>query len=230
MSDKTGRRPIDFSFVLASSVHDMKNSVSMLLNSLEEVIHSTPIENEQQRRRFGTLQYEASRINTELIQLLSIYRMQTRRLPVNLDQHYVIDVLEEQLARNHMLFETRSVGVEMDCDTDLAWFFDADLVGSVVHNVLVNCARYTRKALQISARQQAGMLCISIADDGRGYPPAMLREPDSDTVYAGEEGTHLGLFFAREVAAMHCEDQRRGRVELANDSALGGGLFSLYLP
>ncbi|TQV78258.1 sensor histidine kinase [Exilibacterium tricleocarpae] len=231
MSESSDNPPIDFSFVLASSVHDMKNSLGMLLTSLEEVVHSTPIEDEQQRKRFGTLQYEASRINTELIQLLSIYRMQTDRLVLNVDENYVIDVLEEQLARNHMLFETRSVRVEMDCDPELAWFFDADLVGGVVHNVLVNCARYTRKALHISASVEDDLLCIAVADDGVGYPDDMLQTGDGERARGFEEGsTHLGLFFARQIAMMHRQGERRGRIELANHGQLGGGLFSLYLP
>ncbi|WP_246841723.1 hypothetical protein [Cellvibrio sp. PSBB023] len=34
--------PIDFSFVLASSVHDMKNSLGMLLNTLGAMMEASP--------------------------------------------------------------------------------------------------------------------------------------------------------------------------------------------
>ena len=225
-------KPLDFSLVLASSVHDMKNSLGMLLNSLEDVIHSTPLQDEAQRKRFGTLQYEASRINTELVQVLTIYRMQNNGLPIHIDQYHVIDVLEEQLARNHMLFETRCVRIEVDCEAELNWYFDNDLIGSVVHNILVNCARYTKKALRLSAAVENETLCIEIADDGEGYPQAMLESEgiSEDNESLPEGATHLGLFFAREIAAMHCQKDRCGRIQLENNGPLGGGVFKLYLP
>jgi len=81
----------EFSLILASSVHDMKNSLSMLLSSLEEVIHDAQARDEHQAKQFATLQYEASRINGELVQLLSVYRMQKDRLPVAIDEYYVAE-------------------------------------------------------------------------------------------------------------------------------------------
>lgn len=223
---------LDFSLVLASSVHDMKNSLGMLLNSLEDAIHATPVQDEDQRRRFGILQYEASRINTELIQLLTLYRIQEERLPLRIDGHYVIDVLDEQLARNYMLFEMRDVEVEFDCDPDLHWYFDNDLVGGVIHNVLVNCVRYTKSALLLHASVVDERLCIQIADDGQGYPPMMLNT-NCSTVNSQEDTqgkTHLGLFFAQQIAAKHCQQNICGSIELENGGPLGGGNFKLYIP
>lgn len=224
--------PLDFSLVLASSVHDMKNSLGMLLNTLEGVIADTPAQNEEQAKRFACLQYESSRINVELIQLLSIYNMQNDRLPLNIDEHYVIDTLEEQVARNHMLFETRHIDIELICDEDLNGYFDAELVGGVVHNVLVNCARYSKKKLQVCAEACGDGVTISINDDGGGYPASMLSAPEQ--VNAGVSfsngSTNLGLFFAFKVAEMHCTKGVCGRVELANDGPLGGGVFKLHIP
>lgn len=224
--------PLDFSLVLASSVHDMKNSLGMLLNTIEGVIADTPAQNEEQAKRFACLQYESSRINVELIKLLSIYNMQNERLPLNIDEHYVIDTLEEQVARNHMLFETRNIDIELMCDEDLNGYFDAELVGGVVHNVLVNCARYSKKKLQICAQTDGDGVIIAINDDGEGYPASMLSAPDK--VDAGVSfsngGTNLGLFFAYKVAAMHCTKGVCGRVELANNGPLGGGVFKLHIP
>jgi signal transduction histidine kinase len=74
--DPISNNELDFSFVLASSVHDMKNSLGMLLGSLEEIIDESTTDSDAQKHRFSILQYEATRINTELVQLLSIYRFQ----------------------------------------------------------------------------------------------------------------------------------------------------------
>lgn len=223
----------DFSLILASSVHDMKNSLGMLLNSLEDIIRDTPPQNEKQAQQFGVLQYESARINTELIQLLSIYRMQHNRMPVQVDEHYPIEILEEQIARNHMLFEMNGLNVEVDCDEDLFWYYDAELVGGVVHNILVNGARYSKETMKLSAVVEDDMLVISVEDDGAGYPQFMLGALDQSfkqSVSFNEGSTHLGLYFAQQTAEMHKRGEIQGKIELTNGGSLGGGVFKIYLP
>ncbi|NIB44546.1 HAMP domain-containing histidine kinase [Pseudomaricurvus alkylphenolicus] len=228
-----GLKTADFSLILASSVHDMKNSLGMLLNSLDTVMRAMPPQNEEQEQQFSTLHYEASRINTELIQLLSIYRMQNDRLPVQIDECYLIDVLEEQVARNDLLFQSRGLDVQIDCDEDLVWYFDGELIGGVVHNVLVNAARYTKKTIRLSARLEDELLEIAVADDGIGYPDAMMRAPEEGSmgpVDFQKGNTHLGLYFAQQVASLHRRNDRNGQIELSNGGDLGGGIFKIFLP
>lgn len=225
--------PLDFALVLASSVHDMKNSVGMLLASLEEVIQDTPPENEEQKKRFNTLHYESSRINNELVQLLTIYRMQNQFLPLRIDHHYVIDVMEEQVARNHMLLETGNVDLDLQCDDELNWYYDNDLISSVIHNLFVNCIRYTKSKIAIRAEELDGFLCISIEDDGPGYPKHMLEKPSNlveNAADVADGGTHLGLYFAEQIAAMHKQDEKVGHISLENGGIYGGGVFKLYIP
>jgi signal transduction histidine kinase len=228
----TKPKDVDFSLVLASSVHDMKNSVGMLIASLESYIEEFPPTNERQVKQINTLHYEASRINSELVQLLTIYRMQNNHLPLRVDQHYVIDVLEDQLARNHSLLESRGVHPRLECDDSLEWFFDADLVGSVVQNVIVNCSRYTRAQLLVSAKVEDDFLRIVVADDGGGYPPSMLEAPSGlvQSAEVNEGNTHLGLYFAEEIARLHKQRNRVGYIRLENGEPLGGGCFNLFLP
>ncbi len=226
------KNEIDFSMVLASSVHDMKNSVGMLLASLEGVIEETPPTNAAQAHRFSTLHYEASRINSELIQLLTIYRMQNEFLPIRIDEHYVFDVLEDQVARNHILLETKGIDLVLDCSEDLNWYFDLDLIGSIVHNVIVNCVRYTKSEILVKASVQDDLLEILIADNGPGYPDEMILRPagqvNDGSMNDGQ--THLGLYFAERIAVMHTQNNRCGYIKLENGKYLGGGCFKLVIP
>lgn len=223
---------LDFSFVLASSVHDMKNSLGMLLHTLESMLVDNPPENEAQRKTFSVLGYEASRINSELVQLLALYRMQHEALRVRAGEHFVIDVIEDQIDRNDVLFQARNVKIEVDCDPDLEWYFDSELIGGVINNILVNCVRYSRERLLIQVRQSAQELCIAIADDGEGYPQSMLDAPlqKNAGVSFREGSTNLGLLFAHRVLERHKSGDRRGSIHLANGGALGGGVLSLYIP
>lgn len=222
---------LDFSFVLASSVHDMKNSLGMLLNSLEEVITETETEDPVQKERFSILQYEATRINTELIQLLSIYRFQNQTFSIHVDENYVMETIDDQLARNDMLFKTQGVELSLNCDPDLVWYYDNDLLGNVIHNVLVNGARYAKEKIEITAEIVDDRLRIEIADDGCGYPASMIDAASLDSE-AHQEGnsTQLGLFFAAKIALLHQQGGKHGTIELHNGGRLGGGIFTIYLP
>ncbi|MDX1559081.1 MAG: sensor histidine kinase, partial [Marinobacter sp.] len=95
---------IDFSMVLASAVHDMKNSLGMLLNSLDELRgeHEASL---GESSRFNTLQYEAERMHNDLVQLLGIYRLGENNLSAHIEEHFVPDFLSEHLARHTPLLQ-----------------------------------------------------------------------------------------------------------------------------
>ncbi|MEJ2694437.1 MAG: hypothetical protein P8166_15755 [Candidatus Thiodiazotropha sp.] len=53
-----------FSDILASTIHDMKNSLSMVINTLDELSS----ENQgREDKRLSTLQHESKRLNNNLI-------------------------------------------------------------------------------------------------------------------------------------------------------------------
>ncbi|MEO0443097.1 MAG: HAMP domain-containing sensor histidine kinase [Pseudomonadota bacterium] len=229
--DSSSSSELDFSMVLASSVHDMKNSLGMLLNSLEEMIAAAAPSDKQQNKHFSTLQYEASRIHSELIQLLNIYRLQQKKLPFNLDENYVYDTFEDQVARNDVLFKTKSIELTIDCDQDLAWFYDNELIGNVVHNVLINAARYAKTKVNLVAKVKDEQLIISIEDDGDGFPEFMIDAVlEAHQNKAATESTQLGLFFAKNIALFHRKGESKGDIALANGGSLGGGVFAISLP
>jgi signal transduction histidine kinase len=228
-NENYGQTPIDFSFVLASSVHDMKNSLGMLLNTLSAMMTSSPPKDAEQARFFSVLEYE--RINGELVQLLSLYRMDENTMSVVIDEHHAIDIIDEQIARNDTLLKSRNIDVQVDCDGDLIWYFDNELIGGVLNNLIVNCARYSRKQLLVSATEENGFLCISVADDGQGYPDNMLMGSLPQTPVSFSSGnTRLGLLFTRKVLELHKSKKGQGYMTIANNGPLGGGVLKLYLP
>lgn len=221
----------DFSLVLASSVHDMKNSLGMLLTTLAEMMESYPPQDQKQAEFFATLEYEAARINSELVQLLTLYRMDEQTLVFEVDEHSVLDLIEDQIARNDTLLRVRNLVIDVDCAPELHWYFDNEMMAGVINNILVNCARYSRQRLLVSAWVEDEFLCISIADDGDGYPEFMLQGavPPSKISYR-TGSTKLGLLFAQRVMQLHKSRDRQGYLSLANQGPLGGGVLNLYLP
>ncbi|WP_062062166.1 sensor histidine kinase [Cellvibrio sp. OA-2007] len=230
-NDDSEQTPIDFSFVLASSVHDMKNSLGMLLNTLSAMMANSPPKDAEQAQFFSVLEYEAARINGELVQLLSLYRMDENTMSVVIDQHYVSDIIDEQIARNDTLLKSRNIDVQVNCDSNLVWYFDNELIGGVLNNLIVNCARYSRKQLRLTAIEEGNFLCISIADDGQGYPDNMLMGAVPQTPVSFSSGnTRLGLLFTGKVLELHKSKKGQGYMTIANNGPLGGGVLTLHLP
>jgi K+-sensing histidine kinase KdpD len=199
---------------------------------LAEVMVDYPPQNESHAKSYAVLEYEAARINSELIQLLSLYRLDHDCIRVHIDEYFVADLLNEQLARNHELLRMKKLDLVVDCEESLVGYFDSDLVSGVLNNILVNCARYSREKLKMSALQTPDGLCITIEDDGPGYPEDMLNASTfakSRTNFANGR-PHLGLLFANKVALMHKNKSRQGFISLNNGGSLGGGCFKLLLP
>ena len=65
---------IDFSTLLAVSVHDMKNSLGLLVQQLQDI--SYKVNDAATQNELAHMHYEAQRINTNLVHLLALYRQQ----------------------------------------------------------------------------------------------------------------------------------------------------------
>jgi K+-sensing histidine kinase KdpD len=157
--------------------------------------------------------------------------MDENTMSVVIDEHHAIDIIDEQIARNDTLLKSRHIDVQVDCDSDLIWYFDNELIGGVLNNLIVNCARYSRKQLLVSASEENGFLCVSVADDGQGYPDNMLMGSLPQTSVSFSSGnTRLGLLFTRKVLELHKSKKGQGYMTIANNGPLGGGVLKLYLP
>jgi len=232
MSDQ---QPVEFSMLLASSVHDVKNSLAMLIQSLEQLVEEDT--SDERKSKYSILRGEASRINHTLIHLLGMYRLQTERLTVNLQEVYVTDFLEEQVASQQLLFDVNNISVVVDCDEDLTAFFDENLVAGIISNVLVNDAKYTKDSIRIEAKPtKSGGICIDVIDNGDGFPDSIIESTQSDTIDHSARGidfssgsTNLGLYFAQQIASLHQNKGTQGTIQLSNTES-GGGKFTLRLP
>jgi signal transduction histidine kinase len=220
-----------FETLLASSVHDMKNSLSLLLSQLDGI--SEKLDAEAETRRSGSdLRYQASRINVSLMELLSLYKLEKKQIGVNLTDVFVADFLEDCIAVHSQLAQHQGTSLSMRCDDELMWFFDPDLVGIALNNIVGNCLRYTHSQVEINARIVDGVLQIHVDDDGRGYPEAMTGDITAagGDVNAHTGSTGLGLYFAHTIAQEHKRQGRHGYIRLTNDAAIGGGSFLIALP
>lgn len=223
---------VDFSSVIAVAIHDMKNSLSLLMQSIEQMADVIPQEVEQAHTSLNSVHYEANRMNTTLVQVLSLYRAHIDALPVNIDEVFVAELFDEIVESNLMYTRQQGIKVRIVVDEDLSWYLDRELIYLMLHDVLINAVRYGCKNICLTAQVTDDHLIVTVEDDGPGYPATMLEMSSKvlDQHCISEGRTGLGLFFARLIAHAHKNLGQRGFIKLANASTSGGSIFTLSLP
>jgi K+-sensing histidine kinase KdpD len=221
---------ISFSTILASTIHDVKNSLGIVLSSLDVLVHS--IGDSLPGAQIGKLQCEAQKVNDNLVRLLALYKMENQGLALNVDEYFVHDFLEEIVLSEKAMLETRNIEVEIQCAADLAWYFDRDLIAGVLKNALNNASRYARSKVLITAEIVNHYLVLAVNDDGKGFSGDLLAEGQQrgHGVSFSSGNTGLGLYFTARVAGLHKNKDQQGVIELSNGHVLGGACFSIKLP
>lgn len=217
---------------IASSVHDMKNSVSMLIGCLESTLATADSANLTAYSDLVQMNHEAKRINNNLLQLLTLYKLGQQIYPFDPQSTNLEDFLRTMVAQNSALLKSHNITLEIHADPNLYWYFDEDLISGVVGNALNNAMRYTRDCIHLIAKENDGKLELRIEDNGIGYPAVMLQESVDNKRGVDFQGgsTGLGLYFSAAVARLHHNHGQLGEVMLENGGSLGGGCFVLCLP
>lgn len=224
----------DYSALLANAIHEVKNSLTMLLNSVDQVMQENDSESFPAYDLFSQIQFEGKRVNDDMVGLLAIYRINSDQYSANIDEHSVSDFLDENLSMHETMIHHRKIDSRLSCDDDLYWFFDRDLITGVISNVINNLYKYTKDKLEITASKEDGYLLIQVKDNGPGYPENMLiageHNDEQKNISFEKANTGLGLYFSRLVAELHKNKGRHGFIRTTNEGIDGGGCFSIYLP
>lgn len=226
------KETFDFSSVIAVAIHDMKNSLSLLMQSIEQLSANIPENNESAREGINSVHYEANRMNTTLVQVLSLYRAELNALPVNIDECFLSDLIEEVVESNRTYARQKKLDIKVNVDEDLSWYLDRELIYLLIHDVLINAIRYGCNNIELNAKIENNELSLVVKDDGAGYPKAMLdmATVKLDNFCISEGRTGLGLFFARLIAQTHKNNGKSGNISLSNCATNGGSIFELRLP
>lgn len=220
---------IDFPAILASSVHDIKNSLITLraLISHLENTYQNP-----KPREFQHLEFESNRMNNSLMQLLILYKIDLSQFNLTIDEHSAIDILEDIIAQQSTLLSLSDIQLTTECDDDLFCYCDQSLISNAVSTLVNNSQRYCNNKILLSATQEDDYVVFCIEDDGAGYPENFLSfNPQKNTrIDMATGNTGLGLFFAETIAKLHTNGDKHGFIKAENNSRFGGAKFSLYLP
>lgn len=221
---------------LASTAHDMKNSISVLSGTLERLLAESSPAQDGAYPQLAHMLYQTKRLNDNLMQLLALYKKVGKPdYPFDLQPLEMGHLVDQVVAIARVLLGSRGIRLDVDVDRAQIWHVDEDLVVGVLSHAINNAIHYTCDTVRLAIRELDGSLELRVEDNGPGYPPALLEAGASAARDIGgvnflTNSTGLGLYFSSEVAKMHRHRGRHGTLRLENGGAYGGGCFILTLP
>ncbi len=221
-----------FELILASSIHDMKNSISVLLNKVD-ILTSDSQQDPQNSRERQSIQQQGTDIQQKLIRLLAIYRIQNKQYFLNIEEHYLKDFLNEIIDSQIDACLLNNITLRLLCHDNLFAYFDHELIIGLIDNIIGNASRYAHSEINIQVTvNKKKQLLITISDDGPGYPSHLLNNNASknSTISFNSGNTGLGLTFCSMIAEMHTNKNSRGYIQLTNQGIRQGACFTLFLP
>src|SRR5690554_926424 len=192
-------KQIDFSTLMASTVHDMKNIIAAVSQAYESLLAEMPAEL-QRSPQTRLIEQESLRLDAMLMQLLGLYKLEHGQLSLQPVYCRLDELFEDLHNRHRELLEYRNIDLQLELDSpDLEGYFDVSLMGTVLDNALGNAINYCKKTIHLTAQRQENGILLSVNDDGSGYPESLLgtvRNSQSSSIDRNSGSTGLGLYFA----------------------------------
>lgn len=232
---------LNFATLLASSVHDMKNNVGMMIHQLTQLSEKLS-EDIGEVKELDVIGIEANQLNQSLIQLLAIYKLEQNLYSVPSQEVFLDEFCEDFQAAHQAMLSAFGVELIIDCeDGEQEWVFDADLLQSVLSTLLCNVFQLKQKnddvgvvklCTSVQTIDQQQYLKVSLDDDGPGFDSEHWGRfvPEQKGVQFATGNSGLGLYFSHLVAEHHHSDSVKGFLQLGESEKLGGASVSFFLP
>lgn len=211
---------------IAGVSHDIRTPLSLILGYAEQ-LEREPLEPGEQQKKAAAVRAQAQRIRSLIEDLNLTSKLQYDAQPLRRSALAAGPLLRQIVTDfcNSPMSERVWVDFDMDETAAQAWLFaDAALLRRALDNLLLNSARHNPQGCALSVTVRGGdALSLTVADDGAGYPEAVLRSlahPGGDP-----SAPHiLGLHLVRQIVSAH-----GGHVSFGN-SAGGGAVARITLP
>jgi two-component system, OmpR family, sensor histidine kinase PhoQ len=207
---------------LADLAHSLKTPLAVLQSKLSQINTNNTSQNENELQ--DIVSEQVARMNQvvtyQLQRAVSSQQKGTlRRTRIEPVATRILSALQKVYAEKHIQVQ------QLLASNSIVAGDEQDMM-EVLGNLLENAFKYGHRQVRISSRIENTFLCIDIEDDGQGVPDdhterILERGQRLDT---SKPGQGIGLSVAAEIIHSYA-----GRISVQR-SALGGALFSVYLP
>lgn len=217
--------------LLADVAHELRTPLATVESYVEALADGVLAADDE---NWGVIRAETSRLSRLVDDLQKVSRAQAHQLDLHLAHVPAGALVSDAVKAAEPAYTSKGVGLEADIEPRVpAIEADSERIAEVLANLLTNALRHTPPAgtVNVSARQQAEQLEISVADNGEGIAPEHL-----DRVFErfyridparsrASGGTGIGLAIVRAIAEAH-----GGTVTATSPGTGSGTTVTLLLP
>ncbi|MEK8030245.1 PAS domain S-box protein [Ideonella sp. DXS29W] len=224
------RRMNEFIAVLA---HELRNPLAPIRNAVS-VIRMQPDLPEPVRKLAGMADRQALHLARLVDDLLDVGRIVTGKLSLHHDELDLREIVLSSADAVQPLMDAKHHRLRVEAPEGLHVRGDATRLAQVLHNLLVNAARYTPPGGEVSiTTRRDGARCITqVRDNGQGIAAGSLErifglfeQEDAGARDPSDSSLGIGLTLARTMAELH------GGALTAHSEGRGrGAMFELALP
>jgi signal transduction histidine kinase len=212
-------------FVSVAS-HELRTPLTSIMGHADLLLRRDPPV-VTRKRWLENIINSSQRLNSMVVDLLNVSRIQSGKVNIKLERVKLADVLEETLPLIKESTNKHEFVVQMESDLpDL--LVDRDKLSHIIGNLLSNAVKYSPNGgrVTLSASNKQHQIILSVTDEGIGISPKdrellfttfhRIQRPETQ----GIRGSGLGLYIAKEwVEAME------GKIWLESELNKGSTFF-----
>lgn len=213
--------------------HELRTPLTLILGPLDDVRDDASL-SESQARKVSIIHKSATRLLRMVNQLLEFEKTESHNLQLHVQKANLANAVYEIALKYREL----SLGREFDFVfenqlTTETIYFDAEVVGTILENLLSNAFKYTRQgevklSLTEGSDTKGGIYTeLRVQDTGKGIPESSVKRI-FDRYYQEQEdklisGTGIGLALVKNLVAIH-----EGEISVRTEQGKGS-VFSVRL-
>jgi PAS domain S-box-containing protein len=180
--------------------HEIKNRLTGIYAATQLLSRSIPPA-DPRRAVFDEVGHEIKKLDETAKDLLRFARPIPPKLTPT-DVHAFLARIVQSLEHHA---QVRMHAIALDVEPDLLADLDADLMGQVFSNLILNAAQAMEKpgSISMSARRTNGDVRFEVSDTGPGIAPATMASLFRPFFTTKSQGTGLGLSIARKNVELH---------------------------
>ena len=232
MSDQLERLNTTRNEFVSNASHELKTPLSTTKILVETLLYQDPMDPDMTREFLNDVNREIDRMNLLVSDLLSLVRIDSGGLKLNLGDVSLGAIVSDTVRRIQHVAQERNISVRCDLWEDVHVTGDNIKLQQVVYNLTDNAVKYTPPggAVRVELAKSGKKAVITVTDNGIGIPAKDVphifdRFYRVDKARSRETGgTGLGLAIVKQIVNLH-----GGEISFTSEEGVGS-VFTVELP
>ncbi len=223
---------------MANISHELRTPLNVIFGAVQLIEYysknNTVCENRVNISKYSkSMRQNCYRMLRLVNNLIDLTRLDSGFLKLNLQNHNIINIIEDITLSVAQYIESKNINIEFDTELEEKYLAcDADMIERIILNLLSNAVKFTPSggAIWVRIYDRGDFIIVSIKDSGIGIPEDKLevifdrfRQVDK-TLARNTEGSGIGLSLVKSLIELHGG-------EVCAESIIGqGSEFIIELP